>query len=46
MLSSEHSDVELISTAIECEHDDISKTTSNSGKVEGQPAGKDIGQLE
>ena len=42
MLSSEHSDTELFTTASEYEYDDISKTTSNSGQVEGQPAGKDI----
>ena len=46
MLSSEHSDVELLSTASESEYDDISKTTSNSGQVEGQSAGKDIRQPE
>ena len=33
-------------TASESEYDDISKTTSNSGQVEGQLAGKDIGQPE
>ena len=43
---SEHSDVELLSTTSESEYNDISKTTSNSGQVEGKPAGKDIGQPE
>ena len=38
--------MELLSTASESEYDDISKTTSNSGQVEGQSAGKDIGQPE
>ena len=38
--------MELLSTASESEYNDIRKTTSNSGQVEGQPAGKDIGQPE
>ena len=46
VLSSEHSDVELLSTTSESKYNDISKTASNSGQVEGQPSGKDIGQPE